>query len=250
MMKSPRLTTIAIIAIILGCIPFVFGLSMINENNPVQTVTIEGTEYSLGAITSVNMVPKFDSKFNSTFTPAENIKLNFDTLVIFEGDHIGITTTATGVNSKVSGIALLFNPDIDITQASNPEIVNEISESKKFGTIIELSPNTNPPFYSRNTIPFLIPNEEVRIQGIALVGNTLHRLANPEFVTIVHPATDKLQADTNRAILKQIEETKIATEAQERTNNIFLGLAWIGVAIVPILAGTDILLRIHFDSKR
>ena len=58
---------------------------------------------------------------------------------------------------------------------------------------------------------------------------------------------DKIQAETNISIQKQIEQTEFSNLQQERTNQLFLGLSIIGISLVPILGGFNFLFRIHVN---
>lgn len=244
--KNKRLFILSVILIIIGFVPLVQGLLLISNIEKTEVVTIEGTKFSLDKLTSINLLPK----------PGEEdilvdwIKVNFDTMVIFEGDSVGLTATATGINEQVEAIAIIItDPNQKLWELSNKELGQVIEEDKKFLQVLELSRFSDPPFHTRMMVPFLVPNHEVMLLGVVLTENGLHRLKSDEVVTTVNPRIDKLQAETNRAILLQIEETKKETIEQAKTNNIILGLAWIGVSAIPILAGFNVVLRIYFKEN-
>ena len=66
----------------------------------------------------------------------------------------------------------------------------------------------------------------------------------------IYSQTDKLQTETNISIKKQTEQTEFSNLQQERTNQLFLGLSIIAIALVPIVSGFDFLFRIHIDNNR
>ena len=230
-----------------GFIPFSHGLSLIVTADESEEVTIEGNTFKLEKLTSVNLFPEHKDEQTALF---KRIKINFDTMVIFEGDEVGLTATATGVDPKVNAIALVItNPTEKLSQLSLEYLGKEIEAKKDFGQVIELAPFTNPPFHSRVIIPFSETNQDVIIFGVIRTEDgLLHGLRSDQVITTVHPRTDKLQAETNKAILKQIEETEKQTIQQDETNTLFLGLTWIGVSAFPLWFGGEIILRIHLKE--
>ncbi|CAD6513291.1 exported hypothetical protein [metagenome] len=246
-MKDSRLRKIAIVAVCFGLFVVGYAVSLIIQGySTTETVKIEGKEFRLNQLTSLNLLPKSENPL-----PVQSLRINFDTLVIFQGDEVGVTAIATGVGSEVKAIAILFTkPSLDLYNMTNREIAKEIDESTKYRTTIHLLPNSNPPFTTRAMIPFLEPNQQVVIQVIVWTPDNYNKYLTKEIAFTVQPRTDKLQSETNQLILKQLEVSTSRDLQQDKTNLIFLGLGWIGIGIIPILGGIDVLLRIRFDSQQ
>jgi len=247
-LQNSRFTALAIGVIAFGIIPLVTGLDLttnadkhIHEIQKKETVDLE-------RLMSINITPTYDTEEK---TPVKYVKVNFDTTVIFEGDTIGLTATGIDVDPEVIAIYLFITePDDDITKYSGEDLGREINSAKAFNQIIELFPTTVPPFYSRTEIPFLKAYQNINIQGVWVKDESNYGyMISGETILTVHPRTDKLLAETNSAVMEQIYETKISTQQQKKTNDVILGLTWIGLAAIPILVGTDILLRIYLKQK-
>ena len=91
---------------------------------------------------------------------------------------------------------------------------------------------------------------DVNIQGVWIIdADTYGYMVSNKTILTVLPRTEKLLVETNKAILEQIYETQLSTQEQKKTNDIILGLTLIGLAAIPILVGSDILLRIYLKVK-
>lgn len=210
------------------------GILLFEDYSQTEIVEIE-----LDQLTSINL-----SAINSENPPVKRIKVNFDTLVIFQGDVVGVTATASGIDPNVKAIAILFtDPSSDIPTMTKTQLAQEIDITSEFHTTIQLLPTSDPPFNTRAFIPFFISNQQIVIYAVVWTEDGgYNRYLSKQVFAIVQPRTDKLQSETNQLIQQQIEKSG-------QTNILLLGLGWIGIMAIPILMGVDVLLRIHFDSK-
>ena len=243
-LQNPRFTALALGVIVFGIIPLVIGLDLaVNADKHIHKIQTKET-VDLDLLTSINIIPTYESEEK---TPVKYVKVNFDTTVIFEGDTVGLTATGIDIDPDVIAVYLFVEePDYNITKYSGEDLGREINSAKAFNQIIELFPTTVPPFHSREEIPFLKAYQNVNIQGVWIKDEDNYGyMTSDETILTVHPRTDKLLAETNKAILEQITETQLSTQEQKKTNDLILGVTLIGLAAIPILVGTDILLRIY-----
>lgn len=232
------LTLLGIGAMALGFGLTAFGLHFIFlGNGDVDEESIRQS-VRLGNLTSVNLI---EPEFATDDDPATLLKVNFDTLTIFQGDVVGIKVTADGIKPDVQGIAVLIEDDtFDLNMT---HLGKEIERGRKYNTTFELIPDLNHQASVKKNVPFLTPHQKVTIYGIALYdNNSSKRFFSDQIVTTVLSDVDKLQQETNNIL-------RISDARQEKTNLIFIGLSLIGIAIAPIIAGVDIFLRIHFDRN-
>lgn len=246
--KCPVLTCVGIIAILGGFGLIIYGLTFVAQGYvDVKIESVQKTPIKLddNLLSAQIIEPELAKEADM----AKSLKINFDTIDIFQGDEIGVTVSTIGVKPYVALIyVIIADPSFDMNMTTR-ELVQQIEQGKKYRNVIELNPYSNPPFYARQIVPFPQPHQEVVFYATVLHNDGTHeRLITNQIFTTVLSKVDKLQAETNMAILQQIDETKISNAQQEQTNKIFMGVSWIGVAIAPMLAGVDILLRIRFDS--
>ena len=229
--KQKKLTFVAITAILFGIGFVVHGVILIIEADIAAVNTLEK---NLSKETSLNIVGVGTEQDSTKY-----IQAKFETSEIFAGDTIELTISAPYASLNLQKITIIvsdpsfyFDDDVNLLYKA---IVRQPPND-----IIQLLPNTDPPFQTTKKVKFVEPNQEIVIYAVSFGENTIAKYKG--YVDLkVHAETDRLKVKTDNAILEQINE-------QEKTNKIFLGLAWIGVAVIPTLAGTDILLRIHFKD--
>ena len=243
--ERPWLTGLGMVLIIFGAILLsVNGLPLILDPIPhkVQTENVIHP-INLNKLTSINWIAEKNPEIGS-------IKLNFDTVTIFAGDSVWVRATASDVNPNVNAIfVIVTTPEKNYKNYTGIDVMNEVRLDHEFNQTIALSPLSNPPYQTREELAFLQADQPVTFHGFVFLNNgSFVHLDNHETPLTVLPITDKLQAETNLSILKQINETKIANIKQDTYNNIVLGLTWLGVGAIPILVGTDILLRIYVSE--
>lgn len=231
--KRKKLTAIAITSIIFGFgILIHAGILILQSEITVENQT-DSSEVKLGELVTLNM--RGAGMMDST----KHIKVNFETLEVFAGDTVNISVSAPSASPNLKKITTII-ADPDFYFGDDTETLSRAIENISIENIIELLPSTNPPFHATKDIKFFRPNQEVVVYVISVGESSITKYASNVAFT-VHSQADKLQVQTNNVILEQVKQ-------QEKTNQIFLGLAWIGVAVIPILVGIDILLRIHFEN--
>jgi len=248
-MQNPRFTVLAIGVIVFGIFPLVTGLDLtFNADKHIQEIQ-EKESVDLDILTTLNITPAYKDEEK---TPVKYVKVNFDTTVIFQGDKVNITATGVEVTPEVIAIFLFVTESsFDISEFSGDYLAREINSGKRFKNVIELYATTVPPFHQTLEVPFLQANQDINIQGVWIKDSDNYGyMISDESILTVHPRTDKLLAETNKAILEQIYETQLSIQEQKKTNDIILGLTWIGIAAIPILVGTDILLRIYLKTEK
>lgn len=244
--EYPKLTGIGIILIIVGLVILgVKGLPLVLDPTPheIQTEDIVHP-IKLDKVTSVNLI-SFDN--NSGF---DYIKLNFDTVTLFAGDSVNVKATVYGVKPNVVAIVLLSaEPFKNFTTFTKADIKKEFIIDQAFNESITLTNQTSPQFQTTAKIAFPIAYQPVKFSGFTFLNDgNFSQFENKVKQLTVLPITEKLQSETNLATLLQINATNKATLAQDTYNNIVLGLTWLGVGAIPILVGTDILLRIYISE--
>jgi len=235
--------------IALGMLPLFHGLDLsINSDKHIKPIP-EKEPVDLDILTSINLTPTYEDEETAM---VKYVKVNFDTMVIFEGDTVGLTATGVDVSPEIIAIYLFITePYFDLTNLSGDNLGREINSAKAFNQVIELFPTDDPPFHKRLEVPFLQAYQDVTIHGVWVVSSDRYgHMVNDKPILRVHPLTDKLIAETNKALLEQITETQLSTQEQQKSNDIILGLTLIGLAAIPILVGTDILLRIYLRVKK
>ena len=233
--KRKKLTAVAITAIVFGISFLVYGASLVYASENITTkFQQEPIEISLEGLITLDMRGS-----GSIHDSTKRVLISFETLEVFAGDTIEITASAPYASKNIKLISVIvgdrsfyFGDDVGKI-LRNMDIIPE--------NIIRLSPDTDPPFRTSKNIQFFRPNQEVIIYAISFGEQSTLAKFKSDVAFTVNSRVEKLQVQTNNAILEQINE-------QKKTNQIFLGLTWIGIAVIPILAGVDILLRIHFET--
>lgn len=228
--EHKRLTSLAVVLIIFSIGFLVWSGSIIIKANTPESST---TEIKLGEPTFVNIVGGGEQDFT------KYVEVNFETLEVFAGDTISITASAPLASRNLVNITMIIaDPDFYFGD-DNDHLFHSIANMPP-EYIIGLFPNTDPPFKTTKEVKFVKPNQEVMIYAVSFGINSIAKYKSDVAFT-VHSQTDKLQVKTNTAILDQITE-------QEKTNAIFIGLSLIGIAVIPMLIGADIFLRIYFNG--
>ncbi|MEM3063967.1 MAG: hypothetical protein QW177_01180 [Candidatus Nitrosotenuis sp.] len=241
-LKKPYFSIPAIAAIIFGAGIALFGAHYIKEGySRTEIVEIGGEPFRLHQFTNFHLIaPIGEPNF------VDAIRISFDTTTIFQGDEIGVTAVAYGVKPEVKEILVLITDrSFNLETISDKVLYNNVIHMLEDRTAIQLLPSTDPPFSKRQLVPFLIPDQKVTLQAVLVTDSGNGKLRNNDVVTTVYPRTDKLQSEMYKIINAQYTETRIANIEQDRTNTIFLGFSWVGVALILILAGIDVLMRIY-----
>ena len=260
-MKKLILTSLVSIIIILGGYGIYLGIVEIWGEKSQELVTkieerkstIEERkstieEYRMGSPTSMDLTPTYDS---FQISPLERLTIFFESDMIFEGDIVKVKGAATNVKEHIQEIVLIINDGSwSVSGKTLPEIKYEEKQAEKVGRVIVLTSETNPSFSSEIPMKFL-SSGEIHATGIfQFVNNTVSPINIDGKLLPVYSQADKLQVETNKAILKQIDQTELSNFQQERTNQLFLGLSIIAIALAPIISGCDFLYRIHIDTNR
>jgi len=243
--KRPWLTALGIVLIIGGALLLsVKGLPLVLDPTPNKEQTDDIVHpIKLDKMYTVNLIGDNNSEL-------DHVKLNFDTTTIFDGDSVGVTATAFGVKPDVALIGIIIaEQSKNYTKFTGIQAVRDLNIDTAFNQSVILVPQTNPSFQTRTEFTFLQAFKPITFHGFVFLYNqSFAQLSSHETAFTILPKTDKLQAETNLAVLMQINETKKATFSQDTYNNIVLGLTWLGVGAIPVLVGTDILLRIYVSE--
>lgn len=249
-MKYLRLTILSLIIIIGGFCILAIGVETIfgNDVEELKSKVEKNKEsirvYEVGSPLTFSITPEFDSPN----LPANPIYLTIEKNIIFDGDVVKITANAENVQDHVLEIALILNDGtVSLTNKTGDEIQFEVDYAKKHHLLLVLNPHTQPPFYDEIHTKFSKSGTSFHVAGgIILNNSSFDTLHNSNELFTIYSQADKLDVETNKAILEQIDQTKLNNIQQEITNQIFLGLSIIGIAVIPILGGFDFLFRIHF----
>lgn len=214
------------------------------SRNLSQQLEEEIEEFQLGTLTSVTLWPTKDFKETA---PVENIKINFDTLVVFAGDEIGYKAEAKVTNPEIIGVALMVvSPSEHFEGITGPDAYQEVLDARPYGQVIELSVKSEPPFITSGKIPFLQANANIALHGFVFKENeTFEQIDTSGTIFTVYPTVARLEAVTNQAVLKQIQQENISSKIQNRQTNVIIGLAWIAIAWMPLVIAADILIRLY-----
>lgn len=253
-MKRLIITSFVSILVILGFYGIYLGLVEI-WGDKAQELIKEIDNYSfteefpIGITTTSDLISVYEQRNEN---PVKHLFLTLENDVIFAGDTIGIKLEAQDVDGDIDGIFLIFNDGSWTTaNKTRDEIIYEKDRAQKIGRLIEVTHLSTPKFTSIVPMRFMIPNEDIYITGAMLYSNKTISIINMDQKLItIYSQTDKLQTETNISIKKQTEQTEFSNLQQERTNQLFLGLSIIAIALVPIVSGFDFLFRIHIDNNR
>lgn len=250
-MKHLILTIGISIIIIGGFILLGIGIDHI-MGEPVQKLKSQIEEakntphkYSIGKPIAYEMT----GTFSSDVLPAKSIMLYIENNTIFDGDIIKIKMEAKDVSDDVIGFTFILNDGSwTLNNKTKKEIAFEHDYAKTHNTLLDLIRFSNPPFSAETSPKFSKPDVTYHITGAILYNNGSYgTIDTSDGLFTIYPLTDKLQVFTNQAILKQIDQTEISNLQQDITNELFLGLSIIGLAVIPIVGGFDFLFRIHLD---
>lgn len=240
--KLSSLQVIGIIILGIGFIPVFYGLPILFEaESKSETIRVNGTEVRIHELTSINLFP---STTHNGEKLVDRIKVNFDTLVIFEGENIEVTSSATGVNEKyVTGIfVLLVTPSLDFKNMPVDDLAEEVERLVNFKKALVLTQESNPPWKTRLAVPFLESGQKIMVQTVIEVNGTIaYRVYSYNEITTVNPAIDKLSSEADKAIMELVEKIEISNYEQQRTNRILIGIGYVGIGIVIIIGAIDVL---------
>lgn len=240
---------------VLGAIPIGIGFMKLDEAANEEKRIIEKNQYTtvpqLKTI-SGNSVPfstilagehisasyAFVLKTNDTFSVDNRIDYKVD-LHVTRPDLIADIVLVFGVRGE------------NYTNISIPNAELFVEQRRQlFGDTVQLFRVPNQPELFTRTGNISFPLEgDLRLHFITFSndGGNGELPFNDPIVTI-NPSLAKLQADTNRATLEQIDELKESTKAQTVSNKRIEGLTWITVGAIPVLVVADILLRIYCEK--
>ncbi len=250
-MKRPRLTFGISIIIIGGFVLLGIGLDHIC-GEPIQKLKSQIEEakntsyrYSIGKPLAYEMT----GTYLEDTLPAKSVMLYIENNTIFDGDIIKIKMEAKDVNDDVIGFTFILNDGSwTLNNKTKKEIAFEQDYAGRHNTLLDLIRFSNPPFSAETSPKFSKPDVTYHVTGAILYNNGSYgTIDTSDGLFTIYPLTDKLQVSTNQAILKQIDQTEISNLQQDITNELFLGLSIIGVALIPIIGGFDFLFRIHLD---
>ncbi len=242
---------------IIGIIPTYVGFTKLNEaqseedriieknefTNVPEIKTVSGNSASFSAV--VGNEPIFTSyafKFTTddVFAVDNRIEYKVD-LHVSNPDLIRDVVLIFGIRGEdYTGVAI-----------SNVDSFVE-TRSRLFGDTIKLlRDDDNPNLFTRSGNIIFPLEGNLRLYFITIDKNGgSGTLPFDDPVFTISPPLAKLQADTNRATLDQINELKESTKSQNVSNKRIEGLTWITVGAIPILVCADILLRVYFDLKK
>ncbi len=250
-MKKPKTTVIVGIVIVGGFVLLGFGINEICGSESQELIKkIDNysftQEFPIGKPVTIDLIPVFEQRKEAPF---KHLYLTLENDVVFGGDVIEIKLEGQEVRDDVARAFLIVTDDDWTTSGKKlEEIVYERDRAEKIKRLVEITSYTDPKFISVEPMQFLRPNTDIHVTGAILFVNKTFSVINLDDVLFTTASrTDRIEAETNVAIQKQIEQTEFGNLQQERTNQLFLGLSIIGVALVPIIGGFDFLFRIHID---
>lgn len=193
-----------------------------------------------GKLGDLEKTEYYDSTIiNNTFVtyPVQPSLLNYVSVYFETKDvysvlnPINYTITAIpnkGEEDKIKTIFLLNTPiNKKLSFQAGTDLSYLVDQSNKTGNLVELNKNVTDNTYSF-TDTFDPQTEEQKTFIMLTKGRTSGVLLTIiETGITIHPYTAKLQADTNRAILKQVDETRI-------TNGMIIGLTVVLIGMVPL----------------
>jgi len=254
-LSHPKLAAISTGVIIFGGIVLGIGFDMIfgekveKLNSDLEEAKENIRVYDIGEPLTFDLTSAFDP--NGTL-PAKSIFLTLEKDIIFARDTVKITAKAIDVKNDVSGFLFVLNDGtISFTnETTNKEIIFEGEYAEKHNLLLELSHETKPPFVDETSPRFNRPDVTYHVTGVILFKNESKAVINnSDGLFPIYSKINKLQVDTNKAILEQTDITKISNIQQEITNQVITGLTVIGIAIIPIVGGFDVLIRIYLDKN-
>ena len=165
---------------------------------------------------SFTIYPKYKSL---EFVPFRDIEIIFEKSDIFEGDIVKVTAIGNEVNDNVVLISLfVVDSTFDISELdSSKAISHERAKLTERQKVIDLFPTTDPPFQTTMKVPFLT-TDKITVNGFYFLKDSEHVIPIKSSGTIftVNSQNEKLQIETNKALLTQIEETKIVQQEQKK----------------------------------
>ena len=254
-LEYPKLTVISIVVLIGGSIllgigyDMIFGETVEKLKSDLKEAKKTVRVYDVSQPLTFDITPTYG---NDTL-PVKSILLTLEKDIIFARDTVKIKAEAKGVDDDILEIALILNDGTIYFKKGTPrtEINFERDYARQYNLLLELNQATNPPFVDEINPKFSKPDLTFHVTGSILFKNgTIAVVQNSDGLFTIYSKINKLQVDTNKAILEQTDIIEINNIQQEITNQIFLGLTVIGIAVIPIVGGFDVLIRIYLDKKQ
>lgn len=252
MVSSVKIITIILLSI--GSIFAVIGAEKFLEADEISKKEIEkvettvqrhqlvkGESISYSAIIGTNKVDTgyvFNLETNDVFSTFNQINY---TISLYVSDR-----------SLITNAVLIFgkpNQDFTKTFSDADSFVEE--RSRLYGDTVKLfpDPKRSDYFYRDGNITFTVERGLVLYFLLYDVADTFGQISASEPILSIVSSTAKLQADTNRNIIDQINEERKSIKVQEETNVRIEGLTWLALSAVFIVPSMNFVLRYYFVQR-
>ncbi|MCV0372983.1 MAG: hypothetical protein K5793_05455 [Nitrosarchaeum sp.] len=150
----------------------------------------------------------------------------FDVWAVNNPINYTIMTTVNPPDSIDKFYFLILQPNENVTKIDGSNVVEYVNRYKHLGSLFEFDKIDSTHFTSKGIWRTQLQHDVV-LYGLMFKDNQVTATSEIPLGLSIESHLGKIQAETNRAVLKQVQETRI-------TNDRIVGLSIILISLVPI----------------
>lgn len=232
--KNAIFYALLILGLLFWCIG-IFYLSTAFQNNSESTETVHRYIPIIRNASAVTSTYNIGDEINPINV---RILITFKTLDVFSIDNkINYTTEAvvSDINKTKRIIVILSTPNNDFSYVNMSNFDTFLDDRKQwYNDVVELTPNVNASYFLKDANITFHTEGNIVLYTLIMGNDFVTQLPPTESLLAINSPIAKLQADTDRDILKLNDDIRKQTKEQNQSDNITMALTFVVAGWVPV----------------